>query len=91
MRDTIKITQRPHFGMASGPWNKVEARKNLRVSRNLVFSACVRLPVSIFSQSCLGVKITFARLRKFEAKTHHGLIVALRGWTLSRHVISLNQ
>ena len=30
-------------------------------------------------------------IRVFLADGHYGLIVALRGWALSRHVINLNQ
>ena len=30
-------------------------------------------------------------IRAFSMKGHYGLLVYLRGWTLSRHVITLNQ
>ena len=30
-------------------------------------------------------------IRVFSADGHYGLIVAFRGWALSRHVINLNQ
>ena len=30
-------------------------------------------------------------IRVFSADGHYGLIVSLRGWTLSHHVINLNQ
>ena len=35
--------------------------------------------------------LNFLRFRVFSADGHYGLIVSLRGWRLSRHVINLNQ
>jgi len=62
--------------------------------RKLLKTNLIQFQLFIFGMpACLQQNIhgQVLSIRVFSADEHYALIVSLRGWTLSRHVINLNQ